>query len=324
MVFGLLALLGLSVLLSLTVGVKPIPPDAVWAALTAPTGTEDDLLVRSLRVPRTVLGIEAGVALGMAGALMQGHTRNPLAEPGLLGVNNGAAFLVVVGIVVFGMSGTGSLIWLAFTGALAAAVLVFMLGATGHGTRTAVTLTLAGVAVSFLLRALTSALVLTDLEVIDLYRFWTVGSLTGRTAGVGGQVAPFIVVGVLLALANAPALNALALGDDVATGLGQNLRVARWTGLLAITLLAGSAVAACGPIAFVGLMVPHIARRLVGADHRWSVPVAGLAGAVLCLVADVVGRVIARPGEVEVGIVLALVGAPFFIALVRRQRRSAE
>lgn len=320
---GLLVLLGLSVLLSLAVGVKPIPPDAVWAALTAPTGTENDLLVRSLRLPRTLVGIEAGLALGMAGALMQGHTRNPLAEPGLLGVNSGAAFLVVVGIVVFGLTGTGSLIWLAFVGALAAAVLVFMLGATGQGTRTAVTLTLAGVAVSFLLRALTSALVLSDLQVLDLFRFWTVGSLTGRTVGVG-EVAPFIVVGVLLALANAPALNALALGDDVATGLGQNLRVARWTGLLAITLLAGSAVAACGPIAFVGLMVPHLARRLVGSDHRWSLPVAGLAGAVLCLVADVVGRLIARPGEVEVGIVLALVGAPFFVALVRRQLRSAE
>lgn len=319
-VAGLLLLLAAAVVVSLAVGTKPVPLHAVWTALTAPTGAEDDVLVRGLRVPRTLLGVEVGVALGVAGALMQGHTRNPLAEPGLLGVSAGSAFLVVVGIVVLGITGTGGLAVLAFVGALLASVLVFQLGATGGGGRTPVTLTLAGVAVTFLLRGLTSALVLSDTTAIDLYRFWTVGSLTGRLDGVGLQIAPLLIVGLGLAALNAPALNTLALGDDLATGLGQDIRTARWTGLAAITLLAGSAVVAAGPIAFVGLMVPHLARRLTGPDHRWSIPVAGLTGAVLTLVADVLGRLVARPGEVEVGIVLALVGAPFFIMLVRHQR----
>jgi iron complex transport system permease protein len=181
-------------------------------------------------------------------------------------------------------------------------------------------LALAGVAVSALLSALTSALLLADLATLDAYRFWAVGSLAGRDAGIAAQVAPFLLAGLLLAVLNAPGLNLLALGEDVARALGQRVAVTRWTGLVAITLLTGAAVAACGPIAFVGLVVPHVVRALTGPDHRWLLPAAGLAGAVLLLAADVIGRVVVRPGELQVGIVLALVGAPFFIALVRRRR----
>jgi iron complex transport system permease protein len=320
LVAALTGLLALTALASLAIGAKEIPLAEVWSAVFAPTGTENDIVVRALRAPRTVLGVAVGVALGMAGALMQGHTRNPLAEPGLLGVSAGAAFLVVVGIHVFGVSSLYGYVWFAFAGAFGASVLVFLLGTVSRDGATPVTLALAGVAVSALLGAFTSALVLADSQTLDQYRFWAVGSLAGRDAEVAGQVAPFLVAGVLLALVNSPGLNLLSLGEDVARGLGVNLTATRWTGLAAITLLTGAATAACGPIAFVGLVVPHVCRALTGPDHRWLVPASGLAGAVLLLTADVVGRVVVRPGELQVGIVLALVGAPFFVLLVRRRR----
>lgn len=318
----LLLLLG-TVAAGLAVGAREIPLAEVWSALVAPTGAENDVVVRSLRVPRTLLGVAVGLALGMAGALMQGHTRNPLAEPGLLGVSAGAAFLVVVGIHVFGVASLSGYVWFAFAGAFGASVLVFLLGSASRDGATPVTLALAGVAVTALLQAFTSALVLADSRTLDQYRFWAVGSLAGRDDDVALQVLPFLLVGVVLALANAPGLNLLALGEDVARGLGVRVAATRWTGLAAITLLTGAATAACGPIAFVGLVVPHVCRALTGPDHRWLVPTSGLAGAVLLLGADVVGRVVVRPGELQVGIVLALVGAPFFVALVRRRKLVA-
>jgi iron complex transport system permease protein len=235
-------------------------------------------------------------------------------------VEAGAAFFVVLGIYAFGVTSLFGYVWFAFAGAFAASVLVFMLGSLGRGGPTPVTLALAGVSVSFLLYGLIQALLLADLATLDAYRFWVVGSLAGRDAAVATQVAPFLLTGLILAMLNAPGLNLLALGDDVARALGQRVAVTRGTGLVAITLLAGAAVAACGPIAFVGLVVPHVARALTGPDHRWLLPAAGLTGAVLLLIADVIGRVVVRPGELQVGIVLALIGAPFFIALVRRRR----
>ena len=322
-VSGLAALLVLTALASLAVGTRPIGIGAVWQALWAPTGTEEDVIVRGLRVPRTILGIAVGLALGVAGALMQGHTRNPLADPGLLGVSAGAALAVVVGIYAFGVTTLVGYVWFAFAGAFAASVAVFVLGSLGPGGVSPVSLALAGVAVTALLGALTSAIILVDVSTLDAYRFWSVGALAGRGADVAVEVAPFVVIGLVIGLAGAPGLNLLALGDDVARGLGQNIALIRWSGLVAITLLTGAAVAACGPIAFLGLVVPHIARALTGPDHRWLLPAAGLTGAVLLLVADVVGRVVARPGELQVGIVLALVGAPFFITLVRRRRLVA-
>jgi iron complex transport system permease protein len=309
-VSGLAALLVLTALVSLAVGARPIGVGTVWQALWAPTGTEEDVIVRGLRVPRSVLGIAVGLALGVAGALMQGHTRNPLADPGLLGVSAGAALAVVIGIYAFGVTTLLGYVWFAFAGAFAASVAVFVLGSLGPGGASPVSLALAGVAVTALLGALTSAIVLVDVSTLDAYRFWSVGALAGRGPDVALQVAPFVLAGLVIGLAGAPGLNLLALGDDVARGLGQNVTLVRWSGLVAITLLTGAAV-------------PHIARALTGPDHRWLLPAAGLTGAVLLLGADIVGRVVARPGELQVGIVLALIGAPFFIALVRRRRLVA-
>jgi iron complex transport system permease protein len=310
-------------LASIAVGAKAIPLGAVWDAMFHPTGSENDIVVRSLRIPRTVLGVMAGAALGLAGALIQGHTRNPLADPGLLGINAGAALFVVTGIYVFGVTSLFGYVWFAFAGALVAGVVVFVLGSVGRGGPTPVTLALAGAAVSALLAALTSSVILIDVQTLEAYRFWAVGSLAGRDVAVAGQVQWFLLVGALLGLAGAPALNALALGDDVARSLGHSVLRTRVVGIIAITLLAGAATAACGPIAFVGLVVPHVVRAFTGPDHRWLLPASALAGATLLLVADVIGRVVVRPAELQVGIVLALVGGPFFVWLVRRRKMVA-
>ena len=316
----LLFLLAVAALSSLAVGARSIAAADVWSALVDPSGSDDDVVVRALRLPRTLLGVAVGVALGVAGALIQGHTRNPLADPGLLGVSSGAAFAVCLAVYAFGISsGIGS-VWFALVGALVAAVAVFLLGSIGDGGGTPVTLALAGAAVTAFLTALTSALVLVDASTLDAYRFWVVGSLVGRGEDVLPSVLPFLVVGLLLAAVNAPALNTLQMGDDVARGLGARIGLARACGVAAVTLLTGAAVAVTGPIAFVGLVVPHVARAITGPDHRWLLPYAGLLGAVLLIAADVVGRVLVRPAELPVGLVLAFVGAPFFIALVRRRR----
>lgn len=321
---GLWVLLLLAVavcVLSIAVGTRPIGLGTVWQALTDPALPGDDaVIVRQLRVPRTLVGLLAGLALGVSGALMQGHTRNPLGDPGLLGVTAGASFAVVLSISLFSVGSPAGYVWFAFAGALAGSVAVFAIGSSGRGGATPVTLALAGSALSALLYALVQAITIRESTTLDAYRFWVVGALAGRDADVVGQVAPFVAAGLVLAMVNAPALNLLGLGEDVARGLGTRIWLARATGLAAITLLTGAATAACGPIAFVGLVVPHVARALTGPDHRWLIPCSGLLGVVLLLLADVLGRIVARPGELQVGIVLAVVGTPFFIALVRRRR----
>ena len=320
----LLLLVVVAALASIAVGTRSIGLGELWRSLVdRDLSTDAAVIVRQLRVPRTALGLLVGLALGVAGALMQGHTRNPLGDPGLLGVTAGASLAVVLAIAWFGIGTPSGYVWFAFAGALAGTVLVYVIGSAGRGGPTPVTLALAGAALSALLYALVRAVLVSDQRTLDSFRFWVVGALAGRGADVAWQVAPFIAIGLVLAIANAPALNLLGLGEDVARGLGQRIWPARVVGLTAITLLCGAATAACGPIAFVGLVVPHAVRAVTGPDHRWLIPCSGLMGAALLLSADVLGRVVARPGELQVGIVLALVGAPFFIALVRRRRTAS-
>lgn len=323
-----LAGLGLLLVLCAAAGVlfgsRTLVPAEVWTALTAPDGGEASTVVWSLRVPRTALGVVVGVALGSAGVLMQSHTRNPIAEPGLLGVSSGAALGVVLGVYVFGITELTGYIWLAIAAAGLTAAVVFAIASGGSRGPTPVTLVLAGAAMTALLTGCTSAIVLLDQASLEVYRFWRVGSLAGRPLEVLWQVLPFVAVGLALAVANAPGLNALALGDDVAASLGQRVRLTRAIGVLGVALLTGAAVAAAGPIAFLGLAAPHIARAVAGLDHRWLLPFASLLGACLILIADVIGRVIRGTGEVEVGIVLAVLGGPFFIVLIRRSRVIAS
>lgn len=317
------AVLALCATASLAVGSRSVALTDVAGALTAYDGSDAHAIVRDLRLPRTVLGILAGAALGAAGVLMQGTTRNPLAEPGILGINAGAAFAVVFGIFVLGITSVASYTGLALLGAGVTALLVLVLGGSAHGGAAPVRLALAGAVMTALLVSLTSAVLVFDARTLDEFRFWLVGSIAGRDAEVTRIVLPVIGVGLMIALAAGRWLNALALGDDVARSLGQHVGRTRALATLGFVLLAGGAVAAAGPIAFVGLAVPHLARSLVGADHRWVMPYGIVLGAVVLLVADVVGRVLVRPAELEVGIVVALVGAPFFIWLVRRRNLVA-
>jgi iron complex transport system permease protein len=273
-----------------------------------------------LRVPRTELGLLVGAALGLAGALMQALTRNPLADPGLLGVNAGAAAAIIVAIAILGLTGITAYVWFAFAGAAVASVVVYAIGTAGRSGATPVRLALAGTAITAALSAFTYAVALSDPEMLRRLDQWNVGSIAGRDADTLWRIAPFLLLGIALTLVLARGLNALALGDDAARSLGANIGRTRIAGAVAVTLLCGAATAAAGPIVFVGLTIPHVARAIVGPDQRWLLPYSALLGPILLLGADVVGRVIMRPGELEVGIVTALIGAPVFIALVRRRR----
>lgn len=320
---GLALALAVLVLLmgaSVAIGTRSIDLSTVIDALLHGGDGEEAVIVRDLRVPRTLLGLAVGVALGLAGALMQALTRNPLADPGLLGVNAGAAAAVVFAIGVLGVSSLTGYVWFAFAGAAVASVVVYAIGAAGHSGASPVRLALAGTAVTAALTALTQALTLLDRDTFDQWRAWSVGTLSGRNADTLAQVAPFLVVGLLLALALGRALNAIALGDETGRALGARIGRTRLLGALSITLLCGGATAAIGPIFFVGLTVPHVARAIVGADQRWVLAYSMLLAPILLLAADIIGRVVARPGELQVGIVTALLGAPVFIAIVRRRR----
>jgi iron complex transport system permease protein len=314
-----LALLILVVATSLVVGTREIPIGTVLDALLHPDPTiTDHTVVLDLRVPRTVVGLLAGLALGLAGALMQGITRNPLADPGLLGVNAGASLFVVVGIAAFGVTSALGYVWFAFAGAAVAAVVVYTIGSLGREGATPVKLALAGTALTAALTSLITIVLLSDGEAFNRYRFWAAGSLVARDLDSALVLVPFIAVGVILTIAAGRMLNALALGDDLARGLGQNLVFARLVCAVAVVLLCGSATSIAGPIVFVGLAVPHVARWFTGPDYRWILAFSALLGPTLLIAADVVGRVIARPGEIEAGLVVAFLGAPVLIALVRR------
>jgi len=319
LLIALFAVAGLT-LASVFVGVRGISAAQVVAGLSPSVDGWDAAVVAGMRLPRTALGLLAGAALGMAGALIQGVTRNPLADPGILGISAGASLGVVLASGLLGIGSLFGYVWFAFAGALAAMLVVYLVGGGGRGGATPATLAIAGAAVSALLFALISAVVLTDVRALEKYRFWVIGALTGIDRQTLAAVALFLLVGAALAASVAPALNSLALGDDVARSLGQRIWLVRARAVAAITLLAGGATAVCGPIAFVGLIVPHAARAVVGPDQRWILAYSAVLGAALLLAADITGRVIARPDEVQAGIVVAAVGAPFFIALVRRTR----
>jgi iron complex transport system permease protein len=322
LVTGLLiavALLVVAVAASLVVGSRPIGPATVLDALLNPDpSSTDHTVVLDLRVPRTVIGLLAGLALGLAGSLMQGITRNPLADPGLLGVNAGASLFVVAGIAWFGVTSALGYVWFAFAGAFAAAVVVYVVGSLGREGATPVKLALAGTALTASLTSLITIVLLSDSAAFDKYRFWQAGSLVARSLDSALQLAPFIAAGAVLCLLAGRMLNALALGDDLARGLGQNLIAARVVCAVAVVLLCGSATALAGPIVFVGLAVPHIARRFTGPDYRWILVYSAVLGPVLLLAADVLGRLLGGAGEIEAGLVVAFLGAPMLIALVRR------
>jgi iron complex transport system permease protein len=309
--------------LSLLVGTKPIAPVSVLNALIAyDPNLPDHIIIHDYRLPRTLLGLLCGTAFAMSGALIQAATRNPLADPGLLGVNAGAAFFVTVAVGVFGFHSLNVHVWAALAGAISATMFGYILGVTGREGATPVRLVLAGVALSAVLAGVTSSITLLNPRAFDTMRFWAIGTLVGRDMNVVTTVAPFIVIGIVLGLAASRPLNAVALGNEVAHSLGADIQRARILVVLAVTLLAGAATAAVGPISFVGLMVPHVVRWFTGPDQRWIIALTIVFGPTLLLAADILGRLVLFPGELEAGIVTAFIGAPILILLARRPKVS--
>ncbi|GAA1899528.1 FecCD family ABC transporter permease [Asanoa iriomotensis] len=324
---GLVALCGVLALvafLSVTQGSRDIGLSEVLHALRTfdDDGSIGSTITLELRVPRTLLGILVGAALGVAGAILQGVTRNPLADAGIMGINSGAAAFVVFAITVLGLRGVGVYVWFAFAGAIGALVLVYAIASLGREGATPVKLALAGAAVTAGLASVTTGIIMTNVDALNELRFWQVGSLAGRYAPILTGVAPFLLAGLVAALGFGRALNGLALGEDVAKGLGQHVGRTRMAAFAVVAVLAGAATAACGPIVFVGLVVPHVARFVCGPDYRWILPYSMLLAPIVLLLADVLGRVVAAPDELQVGVVLGVVCAPAFVAIVRYARLS--
>ncbi len=316
-------LLALGMMASLGVGSNPIPPGRVWQLLWAPDGSFDAVVVLEQRLPRTLVLVVVGAALGVAGALMQSLTRNPLADPGILGINAGASLAVVLAVAVTGISGIGFYLWFAFAGAAIAAIGVYLLGMAGQASPSPVRLALAGVAISMAVASLVQMVILANANAFNEFRFWAAGSVEGRGYSVLFATGGFVVIGLVLACCLAPALNALALGEDAGRALGVRVGLIRGLAVVAVTVLAGAATAAAGPIMFVGLGVPYLARAAFGPDQRLVLPGTALAAPVLLLAADVVARLVVLPGEVPVGVVAAILGGPAFVMIVRRPRIEA-
>jgi iron complex transport system permease protein len=311
-----IAILAVIVVVSIGVGARDIAPATIWSAITAfDIANDEHVMIQELRVPRTVVGLIVGPALGVCGALIQAYTRNPLADPGILGVNAGATFGVAAAPLAY--------VWFALAGAAAITIVVYVLGSLGGSGATPVKLTMAGVALSAVLGGMTSAIILSNRATFDDMRFWGVGAIGGRSLDVVLSFAPLIVVGLALAVYVARPLNALALGDDLGISLGVKTRRTRVIVVVAVTLLAGTATALAGPIGFIGLMVPHAVRWFVGPDQRWIIAFTIVLSPILLLVADIVGRIILPSGELRVGLVTGIIGAPVLILLARRRSVSA-
>lgn len=320
---ALLAVLLGAFIASLAHGANPIPYADVWDAIWHRGENEASYIVWDQRFPRTVIAIVTGAAFALSGALIQALTRNPLADSGILGVNAGAGLAVTVGVGVFGIAGITQYIWFAFIGAAATTILVYIIGLAG-GARGAnpATLVLAGVALAAVFGGVTSFLQLIDPDTFEAIRNWNLGSVARTSLNDAQSVLPFLLLGVILAILVSTDLNSIALGDDLAASLGTKVVRARILTILAVTVLAGGATALTGGIGFVGLMVPHVVRWIVGPDQRWIFFYCLIGGPVMVLLADTLGRIIARPGEIEVGILTAVIGAPVLIALVRRKNAS--
>ncbi|MFI6478334.1 FecCD family ABC transporter permease [Nonomuraea sp. NPDC050663] len=320
----LLVLLAVAAFLSVTQGARDIGLPEVMRALGGLSVDEaiTSTVTLELRVPRTLIGILVGAALGVAGAILQGVTRNPLADAGIMGINAGAAVMVVFAITVLGIRGVSLYIWFAFAGAVIATLLVYTIASMGREGATPVKLALAGAAVTAGLTSVTTGIVMTNVDALQELRFWQVGALAGRYMPVLVGVAPFLIVALVVALGLGRMLNGLALGEDVARGLGQRVGLTRAVAFGVVAVLAGAATAACGPIVFIGLVVPHLARLICGPDYRWLLPYSMLLAPIILLLADVLGRVVGAPGELQVGVVLGVLGAPVFVVIVRYGRMS--
>ncbi len=312
-----LLILFLCLLASMSFGAADISLDSVYAALIGFDGSTDHLIIRTVRLPRSLIAIFVGAAIAVAGTLMQGLTRNPLADPGILGINAGAAMAVVMASFIFGTSSPSVYTWCAFLGAGVAAVIVYLLGSLGRGGMTPLNITIAGAALTAFLSSLTTAILILSQKTLDEVRFWLAGSLAGSDLTLFLQVLPYMAIGLAIAFALSRPITTLSLGEDIARGLGQRTAWVKVTAAVSVVLLAGSSVAAAGPIGFIGLIIPHIVRWFVGFDYRWIIPYSAVFGAIFLVIADIGARLLIKPQELPVGVMTALFGAPFFIYLAR-------
>ncbi|HEY9670151.1 MAG TPA: iron ABC transporter permease [Waterburya sp.] len=315
--FVSLFVLLMSLVASLTYGAADISLSQVWSGLIAFDGSTEHLIIRAVRLPRSLIAIFVGAAVAVAGTLMQGLTRNPLADPGILGINAGAAIAVVMTSFIFDTSSPIVFAWSAFLGAGVAAVTVYLLGSLGRGGMTPLNITIAGAALTAFLSSITTGILILSQRTLDEIRFWLAGSVAGSDFTLFLQVLPYMAVGLAIAFALSRPITTLSLGEDVARGLGQRTAWVKITAAISVVLLAGTSVAVAGPIGFIGLVVPHIVRFFVGFDYRWILPYSAVFGAILLLVADIGARLLIKPQEIPVGVMTALFGTPFFIYLAR-------
>ncbi|MBU3114010.1 FecCD family ABC transporter permease [Clostridium lacusfryxellense] len=315
--------LGICVITSLALGSKNIEFSQAINALLSSNDTSFATLVVRERIPRTIFSIIAGASLGVSGAIMQSITRNPIADPSILGVNTGASLFVVIGIAFFNINSPNQYIWIALAGAGITTIVVYGIASIGNGGMTPIKLALAGAATSAVLSSLVSAIILPRSDVMDTFRFWQVGSVSGATWESINLILPFIIIGLMISMASTPALNVLALGDDVASGLGVNVGIIRIICATSGVILSGATTAIAGPIGFIGLMIPHSVRLIFGSNLRGIVPMSAICGASLLIISDVLGRVIGSPGEIQVGIITAFLGAPILIIIARKAKVKA-
>lgn len=317
-----LAILLICFIYSVRWGAVEIPLAQILTSFTAFDGSDNHLIVLTIRLPRSLIAILVGSSLAVAGALMQGLTRNPLADPAILGIESGAALFVVAAIYLFGSSSPSLITIAAMLGAAATAILVYFLGSLARGGPTPLNLTVAGAALTALIFSITTAILILSQQTLDQIRFWLAGSLAGRDLNILLQVLPFAGVGLILAFALGRQITTISLGDDVAQGLGQQATWVKINTAISVVLLAGSSVALAGPIGFIGLVVPHMVRFFIPGDYRWILPYSAIIGATLLLGADIAARVLLKPQELPVGVMTALVGAPFFIYLAKSKVKS--
>ncbi|OAB32471.1 iron ABC transporter [Paenibacillus macquariensis subsp. defensor] len=317
-----LFILGVAVICSVIYGVTDIPLSSIWESFVHyDYSSQEHLIIQTVRVPRALIAVAAGGSLAVAGALMQVITRNPIASPSLFGINSGAAFMVVIASGWLGISGMQSLTLFALLGAAISGSIVFYLGSIGRDGMTPIKITLAGASIAAFFHSMTQGYMLTNGKMFDQVLVWLVGSVAGRDMDMLINVLPYLFIGFIIAISLSRHLNVLLMGDDVAQTLGQRTALIKSLASVAVILLAGGSVAVAGPIAFVGIIIPHIVRYLVGNDYRWVIPYSAVLGGILLVTADIGARYIAMPKEIPVGVMTAILGVPFFVYIARKGKR---
>ncbi|MFY2252106.1 FecCD family ABC transporter permease [Priestia megaterium] len=322
LIIGIMLLL-ICIGLSIVLGYTDTSIKTALEAFQAFNGSNEHIVIQNIRLPRAIIGAVVGICLGIAGAMMQALTKNPLASPDIIGVNAGASFFIVVAVMIFSVNSLQAFTWIAFVGAALTVVVVYFLGSIGKEGLTPIKLTLAGAAIAAFFSSLTQGLLAVDESSLDQVLFWLAGSVQGRKVEMLYGILPYVVPAIIVTFFIASKINILTIGEDVAKGLGQRTALVKIISGIIIAILAGGAVAVAGPISFVGIIVPHVVRAIVGQDYRWVFPYSAVVGGILILLADVGARYVIMPQEIPVGVMTAVIGTPFFIYMARKGAKTS-